>query len=332
MFDLKSLDKKDARLALRVYNFSRTELGVDLRGESLVLAVSGGADSSAMFLMFRALRDYLGLKLFAAHLDHALRPTSAEEALTVRELCKYFQVPLSSRRLPIADLAAEKHIGLEEAGRTARYSFFEEVRQKHGANWILTAHHLGDLAEDILLRLIRGAGWPGIGGMPAVRGKIIRPLLLTEKQELLYLLRRQGISWLEDRSNQSLDYKRNRIRLEILPLLIKENPGLLRNMRKLWVSARQDEICWQEIWDKLIGHQSGALFFKRKDLLGLPKAARLKLYAISIKDLGGQALANNLHALDHAFLSGSQKTIQLPGFISAHTETDCLRFVLNTVY
>jgi tRNA(Ile)-lysidine synthase len=127
----------------------------------------------------------------------------------------------------IKALAADSGLGLEETGRKVRYSFLERIRQTQNADWIVTGHHLGDLAEDILLRLIRGTAWPGLGGMKAkTDNRILRPLLLVDKRDLLRLLQSLHIDWQEDESNQDTSFRRNRIRKEIIPVLLEENPAL----------------------------------------------------------------------------------------------------------
>ena len=154
---LKDLAPCDARMALSIARFAEEELKAPLRGRLLV-ALSGGADSTALLIILCALRPLLGCHVEAAHLDHGLRPESAEDALAAAVLCRDLGVPFHGGRADVAHLAQEYSCGVEEAGRRARYAFLEEARISSGADWTLTAHHVGDLAEDVLLRLARGAG------------------------------------------------------------------------------------------------------------------------------------------------------------------------------
>lgn len=151
---LKDLAPADARLALSVHRFVTDELEVDWQGTGLVVALSAGVDSTALLVLLAALRARLNFSLTAAHLDHGLRPESGRDAEAARALCRRLDVPFRLTRCDVAAVAGKA--GLEEAGRRVRYAFLEQVRRESGADWIVTGHHVGDLAEDMLLRLIRG--------------------------------------------------------------------------------------------------------------------------------------------------------------------------------
>ena len=237
-FSLKDLDAEDARTALLVARFTESELGVPLQGARLLIALSGGADSTALLVLFCALRGKYGLSLAAAHLDHALRKESAEEAEAACALCRELGVGFFSRREDVGEKARLWRCGVEEAGRRVRYAFLEDCRRDWGASWILTAHHVGDLAEDVLMRLMRGAAWPGLGGMEAVveeeGRRVLRPLLMLEKKDLSGMLLRLGVPWREDSSNADRAWKRNRVRHDMLPLFLAENPNFYESVRRLW--------------------------------------------------------------------------------------------------
>lgn len=304
-FTLKDLDAADARLVLGVERFVREELGLDVRGQGLVVALSGGADSTALLTVFCALRGMLNLSLFAAHLDHGLRAESAAEAQAAGELCRRFGVPFYVRREDVAGRAREWRCGVEEAGRRVRYAFLEECREKAGARWVLTAHHAGDLAEDVLMRLSRGAVWPGLGGMKAVADEpgrhVLRPLLMREKEELRAMLRRLGISWQEDASNESRKWKRNRVRHDIMPLFLAENPSFYDCVRRLWRAARRDERDWAAGGARLISRTERGLFVSDEALSTLGESGRLRAMAEALQSLGGHARADTLEALEAAW-------------------------------
>lgn len=124
----------------------------------------GGADSTALAVILRC----LGVSLVLAHLDHRLRPESGEEAESARRFAERLGVPCMVRRMDVEALARSEGIGLEDAGRRARYAFFDSALLSERAEWVVTGHHLDDLSEDVLMRLVRGSGWPGLGGMKAV--------------------------------------------------------------------------------------------------------------------------------------------------------------------
>ncbi|WP_353116482.1 tRNA lysidine(34) synthetase TilS [Nitratidesulfovibrio sp.] len=220
---------------------------------SLVVGVSGGADSLCLLLVLRWLAPRLGLRLHAAVLDHGLRRESADEARAVAALCRRLGVPCRAERIDVAGHAAQERCGLEDAGRRARYAFFESERQRTGADWICTAHQADDLCEDVLLRLVRGTGWPGLGGMPAMdpARRILRPLLTTERRDIDAFLAELAVRPVRDPSNADPAYRRNRLRHQVLPLLRAENPALGEAVRSLWELARCDADYWTRQLDGL---------------------------------------------------------------------------------
>lgn len=218
-----------------------------LRGSMLLAGVSGGADSLAMLLALRWLAPRLGFGLSAAVLDHGLRTESAGEARAVTAACRRLGVPCRTARADVAELARREACGTEDAGRRARYAFFEAERRRLGATWVCTAHQLDDLCEDVLLRLVRGSGWPALGGMRAVDATrhILRPLLLTERRGIEAFLAELGVLAVHDPSNDDLSFRRNRMRHSVLPLLRAENPAFGQSVRNLWELARCDADYWR---------------------------------------------------------------------------------------
>ena len=316
----------------------------------LIIGLSGGADSTALLTILLALRPRLGCTVHAVHINHQLRPESDAEAEHVARLCRAWGVPCQCIRLPVRALAAQWHMGIEEAARTARYAAFATARQEHDAAWVCTAHHSGDLEEDILLRLLRGAGWPALGGMPALdaQRRIMRPLLLTEPAALRALLRELAIAWVEDASNQSRAYKRNRLRHDVLPLLKQENPALSTGMQQLWQLARIDAAHWQQQLDDALAAQPWqlvqqeqstqaqhnapcpitALSLPRKLLQSLDQSLRLRLYKRALQHFSAaQPRAQTLLALDAAWLAGRGGTcFQLGGGVCATLKQGAVRF------
>jgi len=228
---LQDLPRPLARRCLGIPRFCRDVLGVDLQGARLIVAYSAGQDSSALLHLLHLLRPSLELTLVAAHAHHGLRPESDQEQEHALAVCAGLHIPCRTRRL---ELTTQRN--LEEEARIRRYAFLEDVRAVYEADWIVTAHHADDLAEDIVMRLMRGTGWPGLGGMPGRddRRGVLRPVLDWEKGELAAVLNALGAGWCEDTSNRALDRARNRIRHEILPLLRRENPALTRATLNLW--------------------------------------------------------------------------------------------------
>lgn len=249
---LQALPPAAARLCLEVER-ELTAHGdmtgaLSLHGAHCVVAFSGGADSTALLLILHYLRHRLGIDISALHVDHGLRDDSPLEAVHAAAFCERLGIHCTTHRVAVSELAATWRTGTEEAGRRARYGLLTEALPLFERDWICTGHHLDDLAEDVLLRLVRGCGWPALGGMEQVheRRRILRPLLATSKEKLVDFLTLLRVRWTEDPSNASGVYRRNRIRQGVMPLLLAENPGFLDQVRSLWTLARIDADFWRE--------------------------------------------------------------------------------------
>ena len=198
--------------------------------KTIVVGLSGGADSVCLLYVLAALRKKLGLQLCAVHVHHGLRGVEADaDEAYVRDICRAWDVPLKAMRIDAAALAKQWGIGCEEAGRRARYEIFEECLQEMGGcrGAIAVAHHRDDCAETLLFHMFRGTGLDGMAGIRPVRktereSMIIRPLLETGKTEIESFLQEKGISWRIDSTNTGEDYTRNRIRNRVLPYAEKE--------------------------------------------------------------------------------------------------------------
>lgn len=192
-------------------------------GETVLVAVSGGADSVALLYVLVQLAPAWHLRLRVVHVDHQLRPDSARDGEFVRELAARFGVPVE-----VATVVVAGGDSLEAAARVARYRALEVHASRHSAQRIAVAHTADDQAETVLMRLLEGAGPRGLAGIPPVRGRIIRPLIAEVRVSLRVLLREAGLEWIEDPSNEDRRFLRNRIRLELLPLLAAAyNPAIV---------------------------------------------------------------------------------------------------------
>lgn len=191
-------------------------------GENVVIGVSGGADSVALFLTLDSLKEKLGLKLFVVHVNHGLRKEAFEEAEYVKSLCEEREIPFFLYEKDVASVSAELGIGTEEAGRKVRYEAFREVLSNVGGGKIAVAHNSNDRAETMLFNLVRGTGLTGLISIPCERGEIIRPLLCVERKEIEGFLNDIKVKFYTDSSNLTDDYTRNRIRNNIIPRLCDE--------------------------------------------------------------------------------------------------------------
>ena len=206
-------------------------------GDSVIAAVSGGADSVAMLFALYLLRDELGVTLEAAHFNHHLRGAESDrDEAFVTDFCGRYDIPLhlgSGRIVP-----GKK--GLEAAARDARYAFLRRLPGK-----VATAHTADDNAETVLMRLIRGTGLKGLGAIAPVSGNVIRPMLTVTRDAVEAFLAEYALPHVEDSSNGTDDFLRNRIRHGILPLMRAENPRIGENLSAMALLLRQDEACLQ---------------------------------------------------------------------------------------
>lgn len=197
-------------------------------GGTLLCAVSGGRDSVCLLHYLASVAPQRGFSVAAAHLNHRMRPEAQRDEDFVRDLCRRLNVPFYTEAAPVYEMAERWGLGVEETGRRLRYDFFSRTADAIGAQRIATAHHAQDQAETVLLNLLRGTGPEGLGGIPPVRGRIVRPLLQTSRAEIESYLRENGLSHVEDSTNEDTRYARNRLRRELWPQLAAINPALER--------------------------------------------------------------------------------------------------------
>ncbi|MBP1607961.1 MAG: tRNA(Ile)-lysidine synthetase [Acidobacteria bacterium] len=214
------------------------------KGDHVLAAVSGGADSMALLVCLHHMALRFKLILTAAHLNHGIRGNEADEDENfIRHCCEQLDVPFIAETAKIKSLAGETKQNLEDLARRVRYEFLRRTAAKIGAAKIAVGHNLDDQAETILLRLLRGSGIQGLAAIhPVVDKTIIRPLLECSRTEILEFLSNEKLPFREDSSNLDLHYSRNRVRKELIPYLVKSfNPRLLQ------VLAREAELS-RELW------------------------------------------------------------------------------------
>ncbi len=204
------------------------------KGDKVLIACSGGPDSVALLHLLYELRHKYNLDLSLAHVNHNLRGRdSNRDEMFVRGLAKEMVLPIYLKSVNLKILAKKEKLSIEEAARKVRYEFFDELAKKHKIDRIATAHTKNDQAETVLMRLLRGAGASGLAGIPVKRGKIIRPLLSTTRDEILNYLRQNKIAYRIDKTNLQVDFLRNRIRNRLLPQLTREyNPKFIEALVK----------------------------------------------------------------------------------------------------
>lgn len=240
-------------------------------GDTVICAVSGGADSVAMLFSMYLLREKLEITLEAAHFNHNLRgEESLRDETFVRELCARYEIPLHAA-------SGEIHPGkkgLEAAARDARYAFLESLPGK-----IATAHTADDNAETILMHLVRGTGLKGLGGIAPERGKLIRPMLGITRREVEDFLADWHLPHVEDSTNETDAFLRNRLRHHVMPLLAAENPRIAENLSQMALRLREDEACFSQL-------SSYETLPEVETLRTLPSAVRSRMLERFLKENG----------------------------------------------
>ncbi len=211
------------------------------RGEHVLVALSGGVDSSVLLDVLIKCREELGISVSAAHLNHMLRGKDADnDEAFVREKCEKLGVPFVSERIDITSLAQKSGQSTELCAREVRYGFLRRAKAELGADKIATAHNANDNLETVIFNLSRGGGIDGMCGIPPVREDIIRPLIFVPRQEIEKYAACNGIEFCEDKTNAETVYTRNKIRHNIVPEILKINAGAIKNASRSSRILRDD--------------------------------------------------------------------------------------------
>lgn len=211
------------------------------KGDVLTIGVSGGADSVALLHCMLKLCEELGIAVQACHVNHMLRgaESDADEAF-VRKLCDDWSVPLTCFHMDVSSLAKKHGLSTEEAARKARYQCFEQMLSD-GKSILATAHTLSDSCETVLLNLARGTALRGLCGIPAVRGRIIRPLIEVTREQVEQYCTAQKLSFVTDSSNLSDNYSRNKLRHHVMPILREINPACEQTIGRMTQTLREED-------------------------------------------------------------------------------------------
>ncbi|WP_248929083.1 tRNA lysidine(34) synthetase TilS [Paenibacillus hamazuiensis] len=256
----------------KVENFIRTEKLFE-RKDGIVVAVSGGPDSVALLHFLFLLSAKWEWALAVAHVNHRFRGEESDrEADFVEALCSRMGVPCEIASIDLPQYIEETGKNSQLAAREKRYEFLHEVAGKYGASRIALAHHADDQAETVLMRVLRGTGLSGLSGMPLRRREknveLVRPFLRIYKSEVLDYCAQHGIEYCEDSSNRETKYFRNRIRLELMPLLARYCDGLPESLNRLAdITAAEDGFMdeqAQALLDRHVERTEGMFSFSRR--------------------------------------------------------------------
>jgi len=241
-------------------------------GDHVVVGLSGGADSVALLHWLCSVRGEFQLRFTAVHVNHGLRGEESEQdEAFCRQLCEQWQLPLQVKRVAFASFT-------EEAGRNARYAFFESI----GGSRIALAHTLSDRAETFLLNVARGTALRGLCSIPPVRGQIIRPLIDCTREQVEDYCAAHGLGYRTDSTNTDTSYRRNYIRSEVLPLLHWQP----EHLRRMFAALEADEAYLSE--------QAGRL----EDVLAAPEPLKNRALRMMLATAGREPTQARMHELE----------------------------------
>jgi tRNA(Ile)-lysidine synthase len=298
-------------------------------GDRVVVAVSGGPDSVCLLDVLQTFTKQLQLSLHVAHLDHMFRgEESAAEARFVAGLAKELGIPATVEKIDVPAYCRERGMPAQAGAREVRYGFLSRVAAEVNADRIATGHTATDQAETFLLRLIRGAGVSGLSGIPPKRGNIIRPLIEVTREDVLEHLRARGVASVSDPSNRKPVYTRNRIRLDILPVLKQFNPRIVETLASEADLLRDEdeavETCLQTLTEGLVEEVSDSVVLKRRQFNELPPAFKRRVLKKAVRAAGGASSRMSSVQIDEAvaFLSEAQtgRAMHLPFSLTLERE------------
>lgn len=257
--------------------------------ERVLLAVSGGPDSMALLHLFQR---WNPRKIGVFHLNHGFRTTAARDAAFVRDYCQSLGIPVEVQEYDINRYLEVSGESKQQGARKIRYQLLKNFAEAGGYHRIALGHHGDDQAETVLMRLLRGAGLQGLGGIPMQRGVFIRPLLTVYKEEILHYCREFSVPFVEDETNREPIYLRNKVRHELLPLLQGEyNPEIIPQLVQLADLAQEDELELQartaEICKKYGRWQRGQLTFPRSRFLQLSTSMQRRVLRMLLEQYRG---------------------------------------------
>ncbi len=309
-----------------------------LGGAAIVAAVSGGPDSLALVHALAQFRDSLGIRLYAAHLDHGLRPAeSAADADFVRESMGALQVPLFSEKADVSQYRKERRLSVEDAARQVRYSFLARVYGQVGADVVAVGHNLDDRAETVLMHVLRGSGLAGLRAMTVIYRRtvdgvpltVFRPLLRVPKADTVAYCSENGLSPRFDESNLSEDMTRNRIRLNLLPQLKSYNPAIAASLGRLADSVSHDLDFVAQAVDKaaadIITRSATGVSLDRSAFAGLHPAIQRHLLRRAVELVAGDASDLEFAHVEEMLrlMSGpAGKKTRLPGRVTLDVDHD----------
>ncbi|MFR7349250.1 tRNA lysidine(34) synthetase TilS [Peptoniphilus sp.] len=295
-------------------------------GDRVLVGLSGGADSVYLLRALLAIKEEHNLSISAAHINHGIRETAKRDEDFVKDLCDKFSVPLFIDHINMNDIAKKYKITSEEAGRKARYNFFNSIEN---IDKIALAHNLDDNAETILFRIIRGTGIQGLTGIPINRDKIIRPILNTKRIEIIEELKALNQEYMVDETNLSNDYTRNKIRNLLIPYIEEE---FNNKFKDALIRLKDNSIDSLEIINNIKFDFEIDKSLPVENLLNLSKPERFLVYRKYLEKYHSNIDLSQIHfeAIDSLIYLENNSGVDLAGGLRFERHNDELSILKDT--
>lgn len=296
------------------------------KGDIILVGASGGADSTALLYFLSSLKENLSLNLSAVYVNHGIRGAEAEEdGLFVKNLCEKLGIAFFYESVNVPLFSKEHKITEEEAGRILRYSIFNKILSLKNGGKIALGHNLNDNAETVIMRLARGTGSKGLQGIPPVRENIIRPLIECERSLIENYCLNNNLCFRTDSTNLSDIYSRNKVRLNIIPELLKLNPSALENILNTSVLLKEENSFIEKETEKaytscVLRLGCGVILLDEEKLKSLDKIILKNVLRKSIFHTGKSLKdisSKHIDMLCGLISKNTGKKVNLPGLISA---------------
>ena len=310
------------------------------KGDTIVVGVSGGADSSALLHFLFSIKQKFNLSIYVIHINHKIRGYESEEdSKFVENFCKNLNIPFKIISHNIKIKAKKWKMGEEETGRKIRYEEFQKISQELGKTKIAVAHNMNDQAETLIMNICRGSGLKGISGILPVRENIIRPLIECDRKKIEKYCEENNILYRTDSTNNIDIYTRNKIRLKIIPLLKEVNKNSIENIARTSSLIYEEEEYLQNISEKeykkcIIKKDENCIIIDNDYLKSLNIVIIRRILRIALKNLKkdiNNIYYKNIENIIDLLNKGTGKKINLPLDIICEIEYKNLKIYKSNI-